>query len=228
MIFRFVANEGPGYLGDFLDRRGLRYRLVAIDAGEPVPQSIAGAAGLVFMGGPMSVNDPLPWIAPVLDLARAGKQQQIPMLGHCLGGQLIAKAFGATVGANPVREIGWFDTTRLQTAPPGLYAELPDRFCAFHWHGETFTLPSGAIPLYRSEACSNQAFLCGTALALQFHVEMQAPMVLDWIEANPHEFVRPSPAVQDPEQMTADLGARIEALHEVADRFYSAWLGLDS
>ncbi|MEO8166287.1 MAG: type 1 glutamine amidotransferase, partial [Betaproteobacteria bacterium] len=91
-IFRHSPTEGPGYFATYLDRQGLPWRLIALDQGEPVPSQTKVFSGLVFMGGPMSVNDDLPWIAPVLSLIRHAVADGMPVLGHCLGGQLMAKA----------------------------------------------------------------------------------------------------------------------------------------
>jgi GMP synthase-like glutamine amidotransferase len=106
-IFRHAVVEGPGYLADFLDERAIPWQLIAIDANDAVPPSVSTYSGLVFMGGPMSVNDDLPWIAGELDLIRDAVAQGVPVLGHCLGGQLISKALGGVVSKNPVKEIGW-------------------------------------------------------------------------------------------------------------------------
>src|SRR3989304_3649018 len=106
-IFRHHRNEGPGYLGAYLDARGVPWTVIRIDQDEKVPADARAFSGAVFMGGPMSVNDDLPWIAPGLDLIRAAVAAGVPVLGHCLGGQLIATALGATVSPNPVKEIGW-------------------------------------------------------------------------------------------------------------------------
>src|SRR3989338_10047944 len=99
-IFRHISNEGPGYLAEFLDERQIPWELIAIDAGDAVPHSAEAYSGLVFMGGPMSVNDALPWIPPVLALIRDAVAGDVPVLGHCLGGQLISRALGATVSRN--------------------------------------------------------------------------------------------------------------------------------
>ncbi len=107
LIFRHAPHEGPGYLADYLDRRGLPRRLIRIDRNDPVPTSIDGVPGIVLMGGPMSVNDPLPWIPKVTDLIRQAVAADVPVLGHCLGGQLISKALGGAITRNPVKEIGW-------------------------------------------------------------------------------------------------------------------------
>lgn len=99
-IFRHLACEGPGYLADFLRRQGKIY----IDQGREVPTRLDDVLGLVFMGGPMSVNDPLPWVELELDLIRRAASQRLPILGHCLGGQLISKALGGTVAPGSVKE----------------------------------------------------------------------------------------------------------------------------
>jgi GMP synthase-like glutamine amidotransferase len=110
--------------------------LIRIDTGDPVPVDIAAYSGLVFMGGPMSVNDGLPWIPPVLDAIRDAVRRDIPVLGHCLGGQLMAKALGGTVGPNPLKEIGWGAVHVLdnpQASP--WFGDAPKQFLVFHWHG---------------------------------------------------------------------------------------------
>src|SRR5512139_4058806 len=106
-IFRHAATEGPAYFATYLSAHGVPWRLIKIDECEPVPTGAHAFSGLGFMGGPMSVNDDLPWIAKVLDLIRAAVAADIPVVGHCLGGQLIAKALGAKVTRHSVKEIGW-------------------------------------------------------------------------------------------------------------------------
>ncbi|HYA47171.1 MAG TPA: type 1 glutamine amidotransferase, partial [Burkholderiales bacterium] len=106
-IFRHSPTEGPGYFATFLDAHSVPWRLVKVDAGERVPADARAFSGLVFMGGPMSVNDDLPWIREVLGLINSAAQADIPLLGHCLGGQLMSKALGGKVTRNPVKEIGW-------------------------------------------------------------------------------------------------------------------------
>ena len=107
IIFRFLAHEGPGYLGDFLDVQNIAWQLIKVDEGEALPTSMLAYSGMVLMGGPMSVNDDLPWITPLLDLIREAKANDIPVLGHCLGGQLMSKALAAEITQNPIKEIGW-------------------------------------------------------------------------------------------------------------------------
>ena len=106
-IFRASSTEGPGYFATYLERRSIDWRLVQLDSGDAVPRDARKFAGLVFMGGPMSVNDELRWIIPALELVRDAVRKDVPVLGHCLGGQLMAKALGGAVRVNRVKEIGW-------------------------------------------------------------------------------------------------------------------------
>lgn len=227
LIFRHFRTEGPGYLAEFLDRHGLKHRTVHIDAGDPVPESIADSPGLVFMGGPMSVNDHLPWIPKVLNLIRAAVARDVPVLGHCLGGQLMSKALGARVTRHRVKEIGWGPVQQVESAETEKWLNsLPPRFEAFHWHGETFTLPPGATHILRSRHCRNQAYVIGNSLALQCHIEMTPDMVRTWARDGEREIAaaRTSPAVQAGAQMLTSLPRRVADLHRVADTLYSRWI----
>lgn len=224
-IFRHLACEGPGYLTTFLEQHHRPYRLIAIDEGEEVPGAIEACSGLVFMGGPMSVNDDLPWIAQELDLIRQARMAHLPVLGHCLGGQLIAKALGGTVRANAVKEIGWHEVRKTDHPAARAYLkDLPETFLGFHWHGETFTLPEQATPLFRSRWCENQGFVIGNMLALQFHVEMTQEMVRAWAEVHAHELAVPSPSIQAPEDLLRNLERNVAELQQAAAHLYRNWI----
>jgi len=106
LIFRHIACEGPGYLGDYLTSRDIPFNTIRVDKGEDVPEDPTAYSGLVFMGGPMSVNEPVPWIEKELKLICKAYQENMPILGHCLGGQLISKALGGEITSNPVTEMG--------------------------------------------------------------------------------------------------------------------------
>jgi GMP synthase-like glutamine amidotransferase len=212
-IFRHSITEGPGYFATVLDERRIPWRLVKIDEGEAVPSDPRTYSGLTFMGGPMSVNDPLPWIDPVLELIRAAVKADVPVLGHCLGGQLMARALGASVSRNPVKEIGWGEIEVTPGAAAERWFGPARRFLSFHWHGETFTVPPGAERLASSEYCENQAFALGAHLALQCHVEMTPELVRSWCQ-DWHKEVASLAArvtsVQTPEEMQRDLDGREE------------------
>jgi GMP synthase-like glutamine amidotransferase len=224
-IFRHIECEGPGYLGEVLSRLDIPHKLIAIDRNEPVPEAIDHCSGLVFMGGPMSVNDPLPWIGKELELIRMAHAQGLPVLGHCLGGQLISKALGGQVRVNPVKEIGWHDVRKSSSvAAESWLGGLPARMALFHWHGETFSLPAHSELILENEHCPHQAFAAGNTLALQCHVEMTAPMVVEWVSLYRDDLKTPSPAVQSAGAITEDLDARIDALQRIAERLYLRWL----
>lgn len=224
-IFRHALAEGPGYLAGFLDARQIPWQLIAIDAGDAVPLSAEAFSGLVFMGGPMSVNDDLPWIAPVLALIREAVAKDIPVLGHCLGGQLMSKALGGAVTRNPVKEIGWGEVMVADNdTARGWFGDIR-RFAAFHWHGETFSLPPGAVRLLSSVHCTNQAWALGKHLALQCHVEMTADMIVSWGEIGTDEIAAASasPAVQSADAMQQQMADELPRLHEAAASLYARW-----
>jgi GMP synthase-like glutamine amidotransferase len=226
-IFRHAATEGPGYFATYLDRAGVPWRVIKVDEGEPVPADPGGMSGLVFMGGPMSVNDDLPWIAPALRLIRAAADSGVPVLGHCLGGQLMAKALGGVVTRNRVKEIGWGKVDVLQNdVAAAWFGGTPRSFDSFHWHGETFSIPAGATRILSSPHCENQAFAAGPHLGMQCHVEMTPGLIRAWCqdwEKEVESLARRTPSVQTPAQMTEELDARVRALNAIADQLYDRW-----
>jgi len=224
-IFRSARTEGPGYFATYLERRSIAWQLVALDQGESVPRDARRYSGLALMGGPMSANDDLPWSAPLLELLRDAVRREVPVIGHCLGGQLMSRAFGGTVRANPYREIGWGP---VQVADNGVARDWLGRmqaFESFQWHGETFSLPPGATRVLENPHCANQAFALGRHFGMQCHVEMTAELVRTWLKSGAGEIAehRKSPAVQPPGEIEKDLEPRLERLHQVADRIYGRW-----
>ena len=210
-IFRHSHTEGPGYFATFLDAHRVPHRLVKVDAGEPVPADPREFSGLAFMGGPMSVNDELPWIPPVL--------------GHCLGGQLMAKALGGKVTRNAVKEIGWGLVTIEDNACAREWFGATREFSGFHWHGETFTIPPKATRIAGSPHCANQAFVLGKHLGMQCHVEMTPELIGAWCEDWGKELVaKAGPSVQTPEQMFERLEERVRSLNAIAAGLYGRWI----
>lgn len=225
-IFRHSATEGAGYLAQFLDERALPWQLVCIDQGEAVPQDASEWSGLVFMGGPMSVNDDLPWIAPVLALIRDAVANDIPVLGHCLGGQLMSRALGGRVTRNAVKEIGWGEVSVAENIEAQTWFGKQKNFTAFHWHGETFSVPPGATLLLSSKYCSNQAYSLGKHMALQCHIEMTGSMIRDWCAVGADEIASAaaSPAVQAAELMQEQMRQHLPPLHQLAAHVYAHWV----
>jgi GMP synthase-like glutamine amidotransferase len=227
-IFRHAPTEGPGYFAIFLEQQGIPWRLIAIDEGEPVPAAVDGFSGLCFMGGPMSVNDPLPWIEPVCALIREAAAKDIPVIGHCLGGQLMSKALGGVITRNPAKELGWGKVAGADDAIArhwlGAYAGNVGT--VFHWHGETFSIPPGATRLLASQYCANQMFALGPHLGMQCHVEMTPEMISAWCEqwAEEAAVAADQPSVQTPEAMQAEIGERLPVMRQLSEQLYSVWI----
>ncbi|MEO7343783.1 MAG: type 1 glutamine amidotransferase [Methylotenera sp.] len=226
IIFCNVAHEGPGYIGDFLTEQNIPWQIINTDEPEALPHSILGYSGVVLMGGPMSVNDDLPWIAPVLDLIKAAYAADIPLLGHCLGGQLISKALGGIVTQNAIKEIGWGEVAVSQNETAKHWFGEIESFNSFHWHGETFSLPQGAMHLLVSPYCQNQAYSIGKHLAFQSHIEVTAEMVQSWCEIGTDELAEASesPAVQQADEMQQNLPLHCFFLQKVAKQVYGQWI----
>jgi GMP synthase-like glutamine amidotransferase len=223
-VFRHSLTEGPGHIATYMKGIGRDIRVIAIDRGDAIPVDPTGFAGLCFMGGPMSVNDPLPWIPEALSLIRTAVAEDVPVIGHCLGGQLMSKALGGVVSGNPVKEIGWREV-KLDGAPARDWFGDREGFLSFHWHGETFSLPDGATHLLSSDACENQAWALGKHLAMQCHIEMTVAMIREWCVGGLPEIRAASdqPTVQSPQAMQQDIEARVAALHAVAETAYAKW-----
>lgn len=225
LIFRHIACEGPAYLAEFLNNANIPFQMIKIDQGELVPENLEKVSGLVFMGGPMSVNDRLPWIEQELNLICKAQETGLPVLGHCLGGQLISKALGGEVVRNKVTEIGWFPVQPVVSDNAPFWLDnLPYDTEIFHWHGETFTLPDGAVPLFTNRFCQNQGFILGHTIALQCHVEMEEEDIDDWLNFYKNDLPSPDISIQSPEDIQANLKQRISLLHIFADKIYTQWL----
>ncbi len=224
-IFVHLACEGPGYFSTLLENDNIPFEQVHIDAGEIPPTQIDDVSALVFMGGPMSVNDDIEWIPQELALIQKAVDANLPVLGHCLGGQLISKALGGNITANPVKEIGWLPVQKI----PGPSTDdwLPDftnDSILFHWHGETFSIPNGATAILRSEQCAHQGFVIGNTLALQCHIEMTEAMVREWTALYKDELTNPATSVQSQKEIQENVEERVRQLHNVADVLYRRWL----
>jgi len=225
LIFRHEDWIQPGRLGDYLDARGIVWELVAIDRGEPVPRRLDDVSGLVFLGGTMSVNDGHPWLADEMRLIRSAAARDLPMLGHCLGSQLIAKALGGMVAPMPAKEIGWHPVCRLDSpAASDWLGAVPDRVELLAWHHESFTLPPGAEPLLSGEHCEIQGYAVGNTVATVTHPEVTGRMLEDWLRIYGHDIGPASASVQPIEQIRERLGERCAAMHRgFTDHLYDAW-----
>jgi GMP synthase-like glutamine amidotransferase len=226
-IFRHARSEGPAYFATALERKSIDFTLIPLDEGAKVPRDARAYSGLAFMGGPMSVHDGLPWIAPALELVRNAVRQEVPVLGHCLGGQLMAKALGGEVTRARVKEIGWGEVQVADNAVARDWFGDLARFESFHWHGEAFSIPPGGTRVLGNAHCANQAFALGRHFGMQCHVEMTEDMIRAWYSSRSGaaevEASRASPGVMSAAKAERNLTGRVEALHKVADRIYERW-----
>lgn len=168
-----VESEGPAYIAEWLESAGWEVAYTRQFAGDALPEP-SRVDLLVVMGGPMGANDDatVPWLAVEVAFVRAVIDAGIPVLGVCLGGQIVARALGACVRRNAEPEIGWFPVRAVRAEHDGVFT-FPAEQLAFHWHGDTFEIPEGAIRLAESDACANQAFQYGErVIALQCHLEI--------------------------------------------------------
>lgn len=184
-VLQHHEDETSGTLGDALRARGLEERVVAGFAGETIPRNLGDAAGLIVLGGPMGVSDQdrYPFLTDEVALISDALAQNAPILGICLGGQLLAHALGATVKKAPQPEIGWHPLRLTDAARSDrLWAGITSPCTAFHWHGDAFDLPPGAVALASSVLTPCQAFRSGaTAYGLQCHLEVTDSLIHKWL-----------------------------------------------
>ena len=184
VLIQHVPFEGPGAIALAVSDTAAALSVVRVDRGDPVPEAgaVGSMAGLVVLGGPMGVHDEFGWLEDERVLLRAAVDVRLPVLGVCLGAQQLAAAFGAAVTAGPAPEygVGEVHLTTDTLADP-VFAPAPSPLPCVHWHGDTFSLPEGAVRLARNDAYENQAFRVGArAYGLQFHVEVTASLVGHW------------------------------------------------
>lgn len=223
-IVQHVANDGPSYFATWLQNASIPFRVFQMHAGDALPASIADFSGLCILGGPMSANDPLHCFPALLQSIRDARARRIPVIGHCLGGQLMSRALGGTVQASPAKEIGWSDLQPIHPrASEWFGAHAPLRL--FQWHGESFSIPPEAIPLLRGEHCPNQAYVVDDIhLGMQFHCEVDAPKVREWLLAGAEEIAScASAGVQTAKTILPTLSRDIAASQAIASRIYGRW-----
>lgn len=226
LVFRHESWIKGGHLVVLLERLGIPLQWVKIDKNNIIPEIIADdVAGLIFLGGTMSVNDPLPWVEKELNLIRLAEKYEIPVLGHCLGSQLISKALGGIISPMPEKEIGWHTITCLNNPiAHEWFSNIPKQTKIMLWHHEEFTIPDGAVPLYESKYCKNQAFIIGNMLATVGHIELSLLMLNNWLEIYGHDITPNNKSVQSIEEIRANMKDKMQKMHELTNSFYFKWL----
>ncbi|HLX29592.1 MAG TPA: type 1 glutamine amidotransferase [Casimicrobiaceae bacterium] len=224
-VFRFSPTEGPAHFAQWLDDAGLAWRLIAFDEGDHVPEDPRAFAGIGMMGGPMSVNDALAWIDPLSRLLRDAVAHDVPVIGHCLGGQLLAQALGARVRRAATPEIGWLDVEATDVPARDAWFGGRARFTPFQWHYDVFDLPNGATRVLTNGFNPEQAYVVNDIhIGFQCHIEMTEGLVLTWCASGADEIAAPgTPARQSRDEIVRDLGSRIRALKSIADDVYARW-----
>lgn len=222
LILKNITAEGPGTIADFLVEKGIPYRIVELET-ETIPEA-EDFDTLVIMGGPMSVNDNIPYIRREEELVREFISKGKRVFGVCLGAQIMAKAFGAAVYVGPQKEIGWYDIELTgegerdplmrQLAASEASDTVSKKVNVFQWHGETFDIPAGAERIASSELYPNQAFRFNNkAYAFQFHIEVTKELIYDWLK---NEAVDMDKLREQTEKLYDDYLSR-------ARRFYEAF-----
>jgi GMP synthase (glutamine-hydrolysing) len=222
--FQHVPFEGLGLISDWAGARGHSLSATGFYDGGKIP-AINDYDALVIMGGPMSVHDGgiYPWLADEKAHIKSAIEAEKPVLGVCLGAQLIADVLGAEVSKAPTKEIGWFPIAWSDAAMGNpLLAGVNPAVNVFHWHGEQFAIPKGAIHLTSSKACANQAFLyADKVLGLQFHLEMDEEGIDKIIENCGNEIIA-SPTIQSVETIrgkTTNIPSCLRALFTILDNW---------
>ena len=207
--------EGSGYLGDLLLKDG--FEITSINAKhEKIPDK--NFSLIVILGAPESANDDLDYLKDEQLLIKNSVEKNTPVLGICLGSQLIAKAFGAKVYGGPKKEIGFYHDLKISNGS-SLFSGFKNPFTVFHWHGDTFDLPEGSIQLASSEHYSNQAFQYESAVGLQFHLEVNEEMVNLWLDNAETQLQKIS--YIDPKKIRSDIIENISIVKSNMNNFYN-------
>lgn len=229
LVLQHLPDDGPAYLATWLAAQGRTLDLRHASAGDTCPAHIDGFAALAVLGGAWSANDDRPWLRQVERLISQAVADGVPVLGHCLGGQLMARTLGAAVGPAPMPERGWHELAIAPGSEAQAWFGPGSQATVFQWHVESFSLPAGAERLSGSAACPNQAFARGPHLAMQFHIEVDEQKLQAWSSEAASE---PVGAVPDglaagwhgAARMRADTHRHLATSQRLASQVYGRWL----
>ena len=226
LVVQHEQVEGLGTIAETLTQVGAKPRYVRAYAGEPVPRGLDEASGLIVMGGTMGVYDAprFPFLRDEMRLIEAALRDTRPVLGICLGSELLAQVLGAEVRPTGRKEIGWFDVTltELAKADP-LWSSVPRSFPAFHWHGDAFPLPAGATHLASSAMTPHQAFRHGSAYGFLFHLEVTAGIAREMVGTWPDELREENLSAEAIIRSTDQL---VAGMRDIARTVFGRWTRL--
>lgn len=227
LVLQHVAVEGPGRVAQALDDAGLPWTVSRMDLDDPVPTSAKDLDGVVALGGPMGASDlaEYPRLADERLLLQSAIRHDVPVLGICLGAQLLAAAAGARVSRGNAFEIGWLPVERTtESDDDAVFGGLPRKFDALHWHGDVFDLPEDATRLASSELTETQAFRVGAGgYGALFHVEAHADQVSRMASAFPDDLALGGLAA---DQLRAETARHESSVSAVADQLLSSWVAV--
>lgn len=223
-VFSHATSEPPGYIVSLLERLDFCYELVCLEDGKQVPMELDTISALVFMGGPGNVNEAPDWMLMEMKLIQHAYEMNIPVLGICLGAQLLSKALGGEVWQAEHVEVGWHNVELL---PASLkhpwFTQLPEIFTAFQWHAHVFSPPPDAISMATSQCSECQAFTLGRSLAIQFHLEMNNEVIANLTEKYSSDLEGDSDCVQNREQILRNIKQQCQQTEIVADKLLEPW-----
>lgn len=226
-VLQHAACEPLGMIESAFTTGGLSWHCFHAQNGDPVPQEIGAAAGLVVLGGSMGVHDreQYPFLGEELRLIKQAAAQKVPILGICLGAQLLASALGADVRQNAKQEIGWHPVfLTAEAAEDPLWRGLPETWTGFHWHGDFFSTPPGAVSLASSALTPCQAFRFGSfAYGFQFHLEVTDAIIRDWTAEFAGELTRED---LDAAPILAGISEHLVPMQAIAREVFGRWAAL--
>lgn len=227
LILQHQLPERPAYLSTWLDAHSIPHVTVSAGAGQHFPASIEPYSALAVMGGGMSANDNLISNREAEVLILQAMRLNIPVIGHCLGGQLMSRALGARVSTSPAPEIGWqpIDWEHNDMVTHWFGSEPTAQ--VIQWHYETFDIPMGAVRLASSAACANQAWSLGPHLAMQFHIEIDRTKVHEWVAQDDAKWAEARlqhTSVQTRDEILAGIDKFLEHHQITANHIYNTWL----